>query len=151
MHHTEMEICRDCWEERGLCASVEFFFFFPWSHLHLFTPTTPTSSLSFDVVEKMESGRKRSGPIERSENNLKLWHACGAFSAPPMFSALSWEAAGFLPWANAGPCAFCCRLQVRSPCNVFTKGLGIPLICVGVLQNLAQQSHWVRCQGSSAT
>lgn len=78
-----MEICRDCWEERELCGSVDFFF--PWSHLYLFTTTTPTSSLSFDVVKKMESGRKRSGLIEPSENNLKLWHACGAFSAPPMF------------------------------------------------------------------
>lgn len=136
--------------ERTLCKCwFFFFFFFPWSHLYFFTPTTPTSSLS--LVRKMESGRKRSGPIERSENNLKLWHACGSFQRSSHVSALSWEAAGFLPWANARPCAFCCRLQVRSPRDVFTKGLGIPLICVGVLQNLALHSHWVQCQGSGAT
>lgn len=143
-----MEICRDCWEERGLCKC--WFFFSMESSLFIYTNDT---HLLFVVRRGEENGKWE----EAERPDWTVWEqfevmACmWCLQSSSHVSALSWEAAGFLPWANAWPCAFCCRLQVKSPCDVFTKGLGIPLICVGVLQNLALQSHWVQCQGSSAT
>lgn len=44
---------------------------------------------------------------------------------------------------NAWACAFW-TLQVQSPFTVLSKSSGISLICVGVRQNLAQQSYFVQ-------